>query len=161
MTLKIKSLNSFIRLFHIVVAPPATLEELQKVAKIYDMLGIAGAIGSTDCTHIALGKCPVSWKNCCIGKEGFPTLAYSMTCDHTRRIMHCTGGFPGAYNDKTIARYDSFITDVGKNPKFTDFKYSIKTKQGVAEMKGPHKSFAVCVEFLNLLTTFSRSLPYL
>jgi hypothetical protein len=72
--------------------------------------------------------------------------------------MHCTGGFPGAYNDKTIARYDSFITDVGKNTKFTDFKYSIRTKQGVAETKGPQKLFVV---FPNLLTTFSRSLPYL
>ncbi len=37
-----KSFIPFIRLFHIVVAPPATLEELHKVAKIYDLLGIAG-----------------------------------------------------------------------------------------------------------------------
>jgi hypothetical protein len=124
------------RLFHIVVAPPKTSEELQKVAKIYDILGIAGAVGSTDCTHIPLGKCPVSWKNSCIGKEGFPTLAYSMTCDHTRKIMHCTGGFPGSYNDKTIARYDSFIEDVGKNPMFTNFSYNIQTQEGLVEKKG-------------------------
>jgi|LauGreDrversion4_2_1035121.scaffolds.fasta_scaffold808443_2 hypothetical protein len=26
---------------------------------------------STDCTHIALGKCPVQWRNACIGKEGY------------------------------------------------------------------------------------------
>ena len=118
------------------MAPPKTLEELHKVANIYAMLGIAGAVGSTDCTHIPLGKCPVSWKNSCIGKEGFPTLVYSMTCDHTRRIMHCTGGYPGSYNDKTMARYDSFIDDVGKNPMFTNFSYNIETKQGFVEKKG-------------------------
>ena len=124
------------RLFHAIVAAPATLEELQKVAKIYDMLGMTGAVGSTDCTHIPLGKCPVSWRNSCIGKEGFPTLAYSMTCDHTRKILHCTGGFPGSYNDKTIARYDSFITDVGQNKMYTDFTYNIRTKEGVIQQKG-------------------------
>jgi hypothetical protein len=102
------------------------------------MLGMPGAVGSTDCTHIPLGKCPVSWKNSCTGKEGFPTLAYSMTCDHTRKIMHCTGGFPGAYNDKTIARYDSFITDVGQNKMFTNLTYNTKTKQDVVERKGAY-----------------------
>ncbi len=69
-------------------------------------------------------------------KEGFPTLAYSMTCDHTRKILHCTGGFPGSYNDKTIARYDSFITDVGQNKMYTDFTYNIRTKEGVIQEKG-------------------------
>ncbi len=106
------------------------------MAKIYDMLGMPGAVGSTDCTHIPLGKCPVSWRNSCIGKEGFPTLVYSMTCDHTRKILHCTGGFPGSYNDKTIARYDAFITDVGRNKMFTDFTYNIRTNQDVIEQKG-------------------------
>ena len=84
------------RLFYKVVTPPQTEEQLTAVVRIYDMLGMAGAFGSTDCTHIALGKCPNSWKNSCIGKEGFPTLAFSMTCDHTRRIMACSGGFPGS-----------------------------------------------------------------
>ncbi len=106
------------------------------MATIYDMLGMPGAVGSTDCTHIPLGKCPVSWRNSCIGKEGFPTLSYSMTCDHTRKIMHCTGGFPGSYNDKTIARYDAFITDVGQNKIFTDFTYNIRTNRGDIEQKG-------------------------
>lgn len=131
---KIYNLSS--RLFHVTVAPPSTTEEVQKIANIYAMLGIPGAVGSTDCTHIPLGKCPVSWRNSCIGKEGFPTLSYSMTCDHTRRIMACSGGFPGSYNDKTIARYDSFISEVAQNSLFTNFKYDVETKNGVIEKTG-------------------------
>ncbi len=126
-----------VRLFHIIVTPPATSEGIQQIANIYSKLGLPGAVGSTDCTHIPLGKCPVSWRNSCIGKEGFPTLAYSMTCDHTRKILHCTGGFPGSYNDKTIARYDSFITEVAQNPLYKDFKYNVQTQTGeVVEKKG-------------------------
>jgi hypothetical protein len=107
-----------------------------KVAKIYSLLGMPGAVGSTDCTHIALGKCPTSMKNSCTGKEGFPTLSFSMTCDHTRKIMACSGGFPGSYNDMTIARYDSFISEVASNPLFTNHAYSLQLKKGVVQRKG-------------------------
>ena len=131
------------RLFHKVVTPPKTEEELAALTRIYDMLGMTGAFGSTDCTHIPLGKCPVSWKNSCIGKEGFPTLAYSMTCDHTRRIMACSGGFPGSYNDKTIARYDSLICDVADNPLFTEFSYNVQSDAGVLPRKGKHAPAAL------------------
>jgi hypothetical protein len=123
-------------MFHKVITAPASKAELDKVAKIYEILGMPGAVGSTDCTHIPLGKCPVSWKNQCTGKEGFPTLSYSMTCDHTRRIMACSGGFPGSYNDKTIARYDSFISDISQNALFKDFTYTLQTKSGAVQKKG-------------------------
>jgi hypothetical protein len=126
------------RLFHCSVKAPATQNEVSKLEKIYGFLGMAGAIGSTDCTHIALGKCPVHWRNSCVGKEGFPTVSYSMTCDHTRRIMACSGGFPGTYNDKTISRYDSLITAVGSDKLFTDFEYQIQTEQGLETRKGAH-----------------------
>ena len=126
------------RLFLKVVTPPKTEAELAALTRIYDQLGMIGAFGSTDCTHIPLGKCPVSWKNSCIGKEGFPTLAYSVTCDHTRRIMACTGGFPGSYNDKTIARYDSLISDAAINPLFTEFSYNVHSNAGVLPRKGKH-----------------------
>jgi hypothetical protein len=84
------------RMFHKVVVPPKTPEELGRIVNVYTMLGLVGAVGSTDCTHVPLGKCPASWRNVCVGKEGFPTLSYSMTCDHTRKIMACSGGFPGS-----------------------------------------------------------------
>ena len=142
--------------------PPSTTEEVQKIANIYAMLGIPGAVGSTDCTHIPLGKCPVSWKNSCIGKEGFPTLSYSMTCDHTRKIMACTGGFPGSYNDKTIARYDSFISEVAQNPLFANFKYNLQTKDGAIEKTGCSlKGLFVTYRFLFIFISYSRCFPYM
>jgi hypothetical protein len=132
-------LNTFNnRLFHCSVKAPATRDDVSKLATIYDFLGMSGAIGSTDCTHIALGKCPVHWRNSCVGKEGFPTVSYSMTCDHTRRIMACSGGFPGTYNDKTISRYDTFITAVGSDKLFTDFEYNIHTEEGMEKRQGAH-----------------------
>lgn len=93
------------RLFHKVVVPPKNTEELDRIAKIYTMLGLVGAVGSTDCTHVPLGKCPASWRNVCVGKEGFPTLSYSMTCDHSRKIMACSGGFPGSVSFLIIYFY--------------------------------------------------------
>jgi hypothetical protein len=141
----------------VTVTPPSTTEDVQRIANIYAMLGIPGAVGSTDCTHIPLGKCPVSWRNSCIGKEGFPTLAYSMTCDHTRKIMACSGGFPGTYNDKTIARYDAFISEVAQNPLFKNFKYNLETKQGVIIQKGCFMKSL----FILIFITYSRCLPHM
>ena len=46
------------------------------------------------------------------GKEGYPTLSYEVTVDHTKRIIAATTGFKGALNDKTVA---SFVI---KNTKF-------------------------------------------
>ena len=132
------------RMFHKVITAPSTEAELEKVAKIYEVLGMPGAVGSTDCTHIPLGKCPVSWKNQCTGKEGFPTLSYSMTCDHTRRIMACSGGFPGSYNDKTIARYDSFISDISGADLFKNFTYTLQTKSGPVQKKGKRLFISSC-----------------
>jgi hypothetical protein len=126
------------RLFPCTVKAPATQNEVSKLETIYKYLGLPGTIGSTDCTHIALGKCPVQWRNSCVGKEGFPTVSYSMTCDHTRRIMACSGGFPGTFNDKTISRYDTFITAVGSDELFTNFEYTIQTEQGLETRKGAH-----------------------
>jgi hypothetical protein len=70
--------------------------------------------------------------------------------------MACSGGFPGnsipstsfnmllichtgTYNDKTIARYDAFIKEVGCNPLFTDFPFSMFNEAGVeVEATGVH-----------------------
>ena len=60
----------------------------------------------------------------------YPTASYSVTCDHARRIMSCSGGFPGTFNDKTISRYDEFITSVGSLELFTHFPYQITTETG-------------------------------
>ena len=79
-------------------------EELKRVLNTYALLGLPGCVGSTDCTHIKWDRCPVSLFNLCKGKESYPSLSYSVTVDHNRRILGITTGFWGAKNDKTIVR---------------------------------------------------------
>ena len=90
---------------------------------------MGGAIGSTDCTHFALGKCSEKIAVLCTGKEGFPTFAYSMTCSHSRKIFHCSGGFFGSRNDKTISKHDSFIDMLRTFPLYTQFEWKMQTDE--------------------------------
>lgn len=42
------------------------------------------------------------------------------------------------YNDKTIARYDQFITAIGTDPLFVNHRYNVQTAAGVVERTGAH-----------------------
>jgi hypothetical protein len=83
------------------------------------------AIGSTDCTHIDLGNCPNKFKIICSGKSGKPTMAYSLTCSHSRKIYHCSAGFFGSKNDKYISKLDNYITAVGRKSIYTNFEWTL------------------------------------
>jgi hypothetical protein len=124
------------RLFRCVVCPPANAAELQVQLDIYRRLGLNGCFGSTDCTHVPLGKCPKSFMNLCTGKSAHPTLVYSMTCSHHRKIYHCTPGFAGSKNDKTVSRFDMFIDDVRKKPLFTEAVWPLRTASGLQNRQG-------------------------
>jgi hypothetical protein len=71
-----------------------------------EAVGFPGAIGCTDVVHLWWDKCPMSLTNFYTVKEGYPTIAYEMTCDHSGRILYCTLGFYGSQNDKSIIRFD-------------------------------------------------------
>jgi hypothetical protein len=125
------------RMLHCAVCPPKNSEELRVQLSIYERLGLNGAFGSTDVTHFPLGKCPRSYANMCTGKAGKPTLAYSMTCSHARRIYHCTSGFPGSKNDKTISKFERLLDDVGKKELYTEETWNMYTSTGdVVQRKG-------------------------
>jgi len=113
------------KLYAAVIKPPGTIDEVAQQVDIYQRLGMGGAIGSTDCTHFPLGKCSRKISVLCTGKEGFPTLAYSATCSHSRKIYHCSGGFFGTRNDKTISKHDSFITLLRTNDLYTKFEWTL------------------------------------
>lgn len=53
--------------------------------------------------------CPAALRILHTGKEGFPTLAYNVSCDHAGNALFCTAGTYGTCNDKTIIRFDSHI----------------------------------------------------
>jgi len=127
------------RMLHCAVCPPRNSQELRTQMLIYERLGLNGAFGSTDVTHIPLGKCPRSYANMCTGKSGKPTLAYSMTCSHARRIYHCTSGFPGSKNDKTISKFEQLLEDVGSKELYTEETWNLYTAAGeVVQRKGAY-----------------------
>ena len=52
--------------------------------------GPPGCLGSVDCVHTGWDMCPASHQSDCIGKEGFPTLAFEVVTFHTRKILGVT-----------------------------------------------------------------------
>ncbi|CAM9763923.1 unnamed protein product, partial [Hapterophycus canaliculatus] len=103
----------------------------------YDHLGFTGAIGSTDVTHVKWACCPHSWARQFSGKEGFATIAYQATVDHSGRVLAVTKGFGGSMNDKTIIRYDSAVAQIRRDPTYRDKAYTLFDEDGKAfERKG-------------------------
>ena len=94
---------------------PHTSADLRSCESEYAMAGFPGCIGSTDATHIQLDKVTASFRQAHIGyKSGSEgtTRTYNLTVNHRRQILHTTTGHPGRWNDKTLIRFDTFMTDL-------------------------------------------------
>ena len=89
------------------VYPPEG-EALQRTLDSYAAVGIPGGIGSMDCTHLHLDKCPVELYNLCKGKEKYPTVAFNCVVDHCRFIHHVSDAYFGATNDIQICGDDDY-----------------------------------------------------
>lgn len=79
-------------------------DDLKNVMEIYSKLGLPGCVGSIDATHLKWSMCPRTLTNICTGKESFPSIAYQVVVDHSRRILHISQGMYGSLNDITITR---------------------------------------------------------
>ena len=112
------------------VSMPSTLEQLVKVEAAYAAVGIPGACGSMDVVHIPLGACPHGLINVCTGKEGYPTLAYNVICDHSGRAQAIMPGSYGTINDKTIVKSVLAVESVRRDPLFTEYQYELHKKNG-------------------------------
>ena len=125
-----------------VVQPPTSHAEILEHVRIYQSLGMGAAVGSTDCTHIELGNCPTKFKVVCTGKSGRPTLSYSLTCSHARKIYHCTAGFFGSKNDKHISKLDSCISAIASEDIYRNFAWTLDVRDDTTvEEKGV---FLIC-----------------
>jgi hypothetical protein len=122
-------------MFESVVKPPRTDAEIAETTAVYQLMGMGPAVGSTDCTHIELGNCPNNFRILCSGKSGKPTLSYSLTCSHQRKIFHVTCGYAGSKNDKHISRLDSFITAVGADSIYRNFEWTLDVTETITEQK--------------------------
>ncbi|CAN0346673.1 unnamed protein product [Ectocarpus sp. 12 AP-2014] len=112
-------------------------DELKDIMKTYDEVGMSGAMGSMDGTHIEWTLCPYSQRSSHIGKEGYATLVYNVAVSHDMRVLSCTRGFPGAQNDKTIIKFDKFAMAV-RNGWYKDVEYTLKGEDGAdIKEKGP------------------------
>jgi Plant transposon protein len=109
---------------------PDTPEEIERAMGVFTKLGLPGCIGSADCVHIRWERCPAGSRSTHKGKEGFPTLSYEVTVDHTKKIIAATEGHPGARNDKTIVEFDGFLTKLHNGELYADVPFDIINNQG-------------------------------
>lgn len=121
--------------YHIYVTVPEG-NEMKKVMEVYARLGLPGAMGSMDCTHVRWERCPVEYTNHCIGKEGYPTLAFQVVVDHTKRIHHVSRYFFGACNDKQITNNDSYPIEIMQG-KYKNVEFNLRNSKGeIVRVKG-------------------------
>jgi len=89
-----------------------TGDRLKKTMAVYEQLGLPGAVGSMDCTHLRWNKCPKWLHTLCKGKEGYPSLAFNCVVDHFRLIHHVSEVFVGTSNDITICHNDTYTRNI-------------------------------------------------
>lgn len=103
-------------------------EYRKEVMAEYADVGFPGCIGSTDVTHVHWVGAPHGARTSYVGKEGYPTVAFEVTCDHKLRCLGATRAFPGAHNDCTIVKFDATIRKVMEECK--DVEYTLLNSQG-------------------------------
>lgn len=104
--------------------------ELHEIMEVYRKLGLPGACGSMDGTHIHWNRCPKNMSNRCRGKEHSTTLAFLAVVDHNRRILHCSRAYCGAANDKAMFNNDPFCVAL-ENGKLKDAEFIMFDGDGV------------------------------
>ena len=114
---------------------PKTREDLARVETPYALVGLPGCIGSMDVVHIAWCMCPTYLMNLAKGKEGYTSIAYNVICDHKGRAQAVLAGTYGAFNDKTIVRYDNYVHAIRTQAFFTELQYEVRTGPGACDVE--------------------------
>ena len=105
---------------------PQSEEEVAEITRVFEMAGMPGCIGSTDATHVVMERCTWRLRNSHLGaKSSHTTKAFQITVDHKRRILASTGGLPGRWNDKTVVRFDDFVTALHEGKILRDVEYTV------------------------------------
>ena len=64
-------------------------------------------------------------KQYCTSRYHKVTLVYEVVTDHNCYCLHCTKGFYGSFNDKTIVKFDNFIDAIRSNELFLNYEYNL------------------------------------
>lgn len=116
------------------VKRPETAEEIADCMSEFVEAGFNGCIGSADVTHVIIEKCHARLKNQNLGaKDSHTTRAFQIVVNHRRQIIASTVGFPGRWNDKTVVRFDGFVTDVQRGLYLKNNKFTLKNSEGKDE----------------------------
>lgn len=105
-------------------------DDLVAVEKKFRERGFPGAVGSTDCTHMARGRCSPLDARAHTGEEGFPLRRYSVTVDLDGRIMASTKGDPGELSVKNVVRRDASVMRVRYESPWSTIKFSLCGEDG-------------------------------
>jgi len=128
-----KFLRNFTPAFYAKFITWPTGEHRKKIMNVFSKIGLHGAMGSMDATHVFWGQCPENLHNLCIGKEKKPTLAWNCVVDHAYGIHHVSDCIYGATNDMTLARNDSYPMKFS-NGGFEQIRFEIFISPGVVQV---------------------------
>lgn len=123
-------------MYPVYVHGPRNSEELEEVTGLYSASGFPGCVGSTDCVHIRWEMCPSVWSSAFRnGKHSYASIAYEMTVSHSKKFQSTTTGHYGTTSDKTIVKFDGFVSKVRYDKRYTDaeFKLQVGVDQWITE----------------------------
>jgi hypothetical protein len=108
------------------IRSPTTCDEAKHHTSEYSMAGFPGAIGSTDATHIMLERVQYRLRQTHIGfKMSHTARTYNITVNHSRQILATTAGHPARWNDKTLALFENFMTDLKDGHIMNDMFFNL------------------------------------
>ena len=104
----------------------------------YARIGFPGAICSFDGVHVAWDRCPASQDAVHRGKEGYPSRVFNVAVSNSKKILSWGAcSFPGARNDKTVARFCPAMQAMYHNKKYAHIFWERYDKDGdLVQMKG-------------------------
>ncbi len=109
---------------------PRTYEDLRPSLVAYSVVGITGAVSSTDCVHVGWDRTPHGFKPNYVGKEKFSTVSYEVSCNRNKQILHVSQGHPGARNDLTIMKTDTYIQALCNGDLYDDITFELLDSHG-------------------------------
>ena len=125
-----KSFCSIVRLklYPDFAKPPSTDEEIKLTMKPYIDAGMPGAIGSIDGVHVRLWRVAynLKWNN--VGKEGYPSRVFLVSCSNTTEIYSCTKSQDGNNSDHDVAVVDPFLKSFQDGGRYSDIEWQYYDK---------------------------------